>query len=152
MFTATNRFGDEQQLDKYLANILLTTHAARFLVKVLPSVFEKEQLLKAVWMSLVATYVVQGRPRLVSRTFSTLSATSDTYPLERDHDMTIPSMDRETNKIESSIRCGMVAVYAEPEMEHEPESIDSEGNDRWKSLSVEAIHADHHIVPKVREK
>ena len=49
MFTATNRFGDEQQLDKNLANILLATHAARFLVKVLPSELEKEQLMKAIW-------------------------------------------------------------------------------------------------------
>ncbi|KAF8915785.1 hypothetical protein BGZ58_005419, partial [Dissophora ornata] len=71
LFTATNRFGDEEQLDKNLANVLLAIHAARFLVKVLPSEDEKQQLLMAIWMSLVATYVVQGRPKLAVRTSST---------------------------------------------------------------------------------
>ncbi|KAF9101813.1 Adaptor for signal transduction [Mortierella sp. AM989] len=140
LFTATNRFGDEQQLDKNLANILLATHAARFLVKVLPSELEKEQLLKAVWMSLVATFVVQGRPRLTNSMSSTMSTTSDAYPQEKEHEST--GIDSEGNEQRSSTKFGMTTLFSEPE------TMSSSG-DRWKSLSFEAIHADHQIVPKI---
>lgn len=139
LFTAKGRHGDEQQLDKYLANVLLATHAARFLVKVLPSEHEKGQLLKAIWMSLVATYVVQGRPKM-----------SASLPVMTD------ACHQESNV--------MTGVVAEEEEYHERgtakmagmETIDSEKCDlfrvptgRWKALAQEAIHADHQIVSKV---
>ncbi|KAF9360973.1 hypothetical protein BGX34_007387 [Mortierella sp. NVP85] len=139
LFTAKGRHGDEQQLDKYLANVLLATHAARFLVKVLPSEQEKGQLLKAIWMSLVATYVVQGRPKI-----------SASLPVMTD------ACHQESNV--------MTGVVAEEEEYHERGTakmagmmtIDSEKCDlirvptgRWKALTQEAIHADHQIVSKI---
>ncbi|KAG0312956.1 hypothetical protein BGZ99_009173 [Dissophora globulifera] len=131
LFTATNRFGDEQQLDKNLANVLLATHAARFLVKVLPSDQEKEQLLKAIWMSLVATYVVQGRHKLAAHSISSVPAMAHVDPLEK-----------QQQQQELSATGGVLTA-----------SVESEGsniaNGRWKSLSFEAIHADHQLVSKI---
>ncbi|KAF9161155.1 hypothetical protein BGX20_002220, partial [Mortierella sp. AD010] len=143
LFTATNRFGDEQQLDKNLANILLATHAARFLVKILPSEFEKEQLLKAIWMSLVATFVVQGRPRLIARTSSSQSITADGLPQEKEQESSMTPVVAESEGAEqgSTTKFGMATIY------FEPEAVCTSA-DRWKSLSSEAIHADHRIVPK----
>ncbi|KAG0357789.1 hypothetical protein BGZ54_000184 [Gamsiella multidivaricata] len=130
LFTATNRFGDEQQLDKCLANILLATHAARFLVKILPSEQEKEQLLKAIWMSLVATYVVQGRPKVTARSgSSSLPLMTDVCPLEKQQ--------------EEGHGYGHGDVICE-----EPEELDAHVS-RWRSLSMESIHADHPTVPKI---
>ncbi|KAF9398183.1 hypothetical protein BGX21_008082 [Mortierella sp. AD011] len=144
LFTATNRFGDEQQLDKNLANILLATHAARFLVKILPSEFEKEQLLKAIWMSLVATFVVQGRPRLIARTSSSQSITADGLPQEKEQESSMTPVVAESEGAEqgSTTKFGMATIY------FEPEAVCTSA-DRWKSLSSEAIHADHRIVPKI---
>ncbi|KAF9563777.1 hypothetical protein EC968_004720 [Mortierella alpina] len=137
MFTATNRFGDEQQLDKNLANILLATHAARFLVKVLPSEVEREQLMKAIWMSLVATYVVQGRPKVTARAVSTHPLMAEVNPQEGQHD----SMGEDEACKER--RNGSMAVSdAETEMRKAPMG-------RWRALSQEAIHADHPLVPKI---
>ncbi|KAG0204639.1 hypothetical protein BGX28_003476 [Mortierella sp. GBA30] len=138
LFTATNRFGDEQQLDKNLVNILLATHAARFLVKILPSGLEKEQLLKAIWMSLVATYVVQGRPKVTARRDSTHPLMAEVNPLESQHDST--GEDEEND--ESSRSCGMVINEFEAEIPKAPFG-------RWRPLSQEAIHAEHPLVPKI---
>ncbi|KAF9962818.1 hypothetical protein BGZ70_007875 [Mortierella alpina] len=139
MFTATNRFGDEQQLDKNLANILLATHAARFLVKILPSEVEKEQLMKAIWMSLVATYVVQGRPKVTARAVSTHPVMAEVNPQDGQHD----SMGEDEECKKSRSRSGSMAVSdAETEMREATMG-------RWRALSQEAIHADHPLVPKI---
>ncbi|KAG9320893.1 hypothetical protein KVV02_005829 [Mortierella alpina] len=137
MFTATNRFGDEQQLDKNLANILLATHAARFLVKILPSEVEKEQLMKAIWMSLVATYVVQGRPKVTARAVSTHPLMAEVNPQEDQHD----SMGEDEEYKES--RSSSMAVR-DSETETRKATMG-----RWRALSQEAIHADHPLVPKI---
>lgn len=133
LFTATNRFGDQQQLDKHLANVLLATHAARFLIHVLPGEEEKEQLLKAIWMSLVATFVVQGRPKL-------------SLSQQQEHQQQQPMM---------------VEVNPQDAGEHDDEDDDEEvgyfgavggmkvPSGRWKMLAQDAIHADHQIVSKV---
>ncbi|KAF9431545.1 hypothetical protein BGZ76_000164 [Entomortierella beljakovae] len=154
LFTATNRFGDQQQLDKKLANILLATHAARFLVKVLPSESEKEQLLKAIWMALVATFVVQGRPRLLPRTSSSMNASMtmmDGFAPEKEHSesTTAPISSSTSEGIEqkSILKSGMATIYSEPESEQE--SMNPTLMDRWKPLLLGAIHEDHHIVPKI---
>ncbi|KAI8358726.1 hypothetical protein B0O80DRAFT_441325 [Mortierella sp. GBAus27b] len=131
LFTATGRYGDEQQLDKNLANVLLATHAARFLIKVLPSEQEKEQLLKAIWMSLVATYVVQGRPK----------AAAPSLPV-----MTDVATEEEDEEHETAKTSGMVTI----DSVSNSESI-KVPTGRWKSLSQEAIHADHQIVSKVKQ-
>ncbi|KAF9545478.1 hypothetical protein EC957_010893 [Mortierella hygrophila] len=128
LFTATNRFGDQQQLDKHLANVLLATHAARFLIHVLPGEVEKEQLLKAIWMSLVATFVVQGRPKL---------------SLSQSHQQHQQPMMAEVNPQDAG--------------EHDGEEIEAKSmngemkvpSGRWKILAQDAIHADHQIVSKI---
>ncbi|KAF9307861.1 hypothetical protein BG003_011969 [Podila horticola] len=138
LFTGTNRFGDEQQLDKNLANVLLATHSARFLVEVLPTEEQKEQLLKAIWMSLVATYVVQGRPKMaVSPTVATMPAMSETAPQEDHRDDDITNMEDSDDESNHSS-----AGYFDSEMPIRPSG-------RWKSLCQEAIHAEHQLVPKI---
>ncbi|KAG0344466.1 hypothetical protein BG004_004457 [Podila humilis] len=133
LFTGTNRFGDEQQLDKNLANVLLTTHAARFLVKVLPTDKQKEQLLKAIWMSLVATYVVQGRPKLAAcRTTTTLPAMSRAAPQEKDNGDSADAM------VPNAAAMG----YFDSDIPIRPCG-------RWKSLCQEAIQAEYPLVPKI---
>lgn len=132
LFTATNRFGDQQQLDKHLANVLLATHAARFLIHVLPGELEKEQLLKAIWMSLVATFVVQGRPKL---------------SLSQSHQQQHQPAMAEVNPQDAGEHDD------EDEEEVEVMSVDGEmkvPSGRWKALAQDAIHADHQIVSKVR--
>jgi hypothetical protein len=131
LFTATGRYGDEQQLDKNLANVLLATHAARFLIKVLPSEQEKEQLLKAIWMSLVATYVVQGRPKVAA----------PSLPV-----MTDVAAEEEDEEHETAKTSGMVTIDSVSNSE-----LIKVPTGRWKSLSQEAIHADHQIVSKVKQ-
>lgn len=139
LFTATGRHGDEQQLDKYLANVLLASHAARFLVKVLPEQ-EQVQLLKAIWMSLVATYVVQGRPKISA---SSLPMMTDACHQESNVMTGVVTEEEEYHERGTAKMAGMA-------------TIDSEKSDllrvptgRWKALSQEAIHADHQIVSKV---
>ncbi len=138
MFTGTNRFGDEQQLDKNLANILLATHAARFLVKILPSEVEKEQLMKAIWMSLVATFVVQGRPKVTARAVSTHPSMAEVNPQDSHHD---PMSEDEEYK---ESRSGSMAV-SDFETDVRKATMG-----RWRALSQEALHADHPLVPKVQ--
>ncbi|KAF9405356.1 hypothetical protein BGZ94_003626 [Podila epigama] len=140
LFTGTNRFGDGQQLDKNLANVLLATHAARFLVKILPTQNQKEQLLKVVWMSLVATYVVQGRPKVAaSRTVATLPMMSEAAPQDGlHHDSNVEAMDND----EDSTRSYSPAGYFDSEIPVRPSG-------RWRSVCQEAIHADHQLVPKI---
>ncbi|KAG0279754.1 hypothetical protein BGZ96_001820 [Linnemannia gamsii] len=130
LFTATNRFGDKQQLDKHLANVLLATHAARFLIHVLPGEEEKEQLLKAIWMSLVATFVVQGRPKL-------------SLSQQQQHQQQQPMM---------------AEVNPQDAGEHDDDEEDGYfvavsgmkvPSGRWKTLAQDAIHADHQIVSKI---
>ncbi|KAF9287087.1 hypothetical protein BGZ88_008757 [Linnemannia elongata] len=131
LFTATNRFGDQQQLDKHLANVLLATHAARFLIHVLSGELEKEQLLKAIWMSLVATFVVQGRPKL---------------SLSQSHQQQQQPVMVEVNPQDAGEHDD------EEEEEVEVKSVDGEmkaPSGRWKNLAQEAIHADHQIVSKI---
>ncbi|KFH71355.1 hypothetical protein MVEG_01655 [Podila verticillata NRRL 6337] len=136
LFTGTNRFGDEQQLDKNLANVLLATHSARFLVEVLPTEELKEQLLKAIWMSLVATYVVQGRPKMAaSPTVATMPAMSETAPLEVQDDKVANMEDSDDESSHSS-------GYFDSEIPIRPSG-------RWRSLCQEAIHAEHQLVPKI---
>ncbi|KAF8944064.1 hypothetical protein BGZ47_004695 [Haplosporangium gracile] len=135
LFTATNRFGDQQQLDKHLANVLLATHAARFLIHVLPGEVEKEQLLKAIWMSLVATFVVQGRPKL------SLSQSQQ----QGQHHQRQPVM-VEVNPQD-------VSEHDDQDKEAEVEGKGCLGmkvpSGRWKTLAQDAIHADHQIVSKI---
>ncbi|KAG0265334.1 hypothetical protein BGZ95_003359 [Linnemannia exigua] len=129
LFTATNRFGDQQQLDKHLANVLLATHAARFLIHVLPNASEREQLLKAIWMSLVATFVVQGRPKV------TLSQQQHQQP------------------VMAEVNPQDVAENGGEDEEEEKGYSDLQGarvpSGKWKALAQEAIHADHQIVSKI---
>ncbi|KAG0260075.1 hypothetical protein BG011_002146 [Mortierella polycephala] len=136
LFTATNRFGDEQQLDKKLANIMLATHAARFLVKVLPSEQEQEQLLMAIWMSLVATYVVQGRPRLMSRAASTHPIMTETSPVECHH---ASSMEEQHD---GTRRSCMATSYFDSVIPNVPQG-------RWRGLAMEAVHAEHQLISKI---
>lgn len=137
LFTGTNRFGDEQQLDKNLANVLLATHSARFLVEVLPTEEQKEQLLKAIWMSLVATYVVQGRPKMAaSPMVATMPAMSETAPQEDHRDDEVANMEDSDDESNSS-------GYFDSEFPIRPSG-------RWRSLCQEAIHAEYQLVPKVR--
>lgn len=139
LFTGTNRFGDEQQLDKNLANVLLATHSARFLVEVLPTEEQKEQLLKAIWMSLVATYVVQGRPKMAaSPTVATMPAMSETAPQEDHRDDDITNVEDSDDESSHSS-----AGYFDSEIPIRPSG-------RWRPLCQEAIHAEHQLVPKVR--
>ncbi|KAF9936850.1 hypothetical protein BGZ65_001991 [Modicella reniformis] len=101
---------------------------ARFLVKVLPSEKEKEQLLKAIWMSLVATYVVLGRPKIttaLSEQESNIMTDRDEDDDGQEHNAIMGTIDLESNDI-LKIATG-----------------------RWKSLFQEAIHADHPIVSKI---
>ncbi|KAF9325152.1 hypothetical protein BG006_011340 [Podila minutissima] len=138
LFTGTNRFGDEQQLDQNLANVLLATHSARFLVEVLPTEEQKEQLMKAIWMSLVATYVVQGRPKMAaSPTVATMPAMSEIAPQEDHRDDDIANV--EDNDDESSHSSG---GYFDSEISIRPSG-------RWRPLCQEAIHAEHQFVPKI---
>ncbi|KAF9924533.1 hypothetical protein FBU30_005527 [Linnemannia zychae] len=134
LFTATNRFGDQQQLDKHLANILLATHAARFLIHVLPGEAEKEQLLKAIWMSLVATFVVQGRPKL-------LASQNQQGHHHGQHPMMaeITPEDAHTADRDEEDEEGRYFDAKEPKVP----------SGKWKALAQEAIHADHHIVSKI---
>ncbi|KAF9911519.1 hypothetical protein EC991_003322 [Linnemannia zychae] len=128
LFTATNRFGDQQQLDKHLANVLLATHAARFLIHILPGAAEKEQLLKAIWMSLVATFVVQGRPKVA------LSQQQHQQPVMAE---VSPQENIAEDEDEESER-----GYSDFEGPKVPSG-------KWKALAQEAIHADHQIVSKI---
>lgn len=135
LFTATNRFGDQQQLDKHLANVLLATHAARFLLHILPGEVEKEQLLKAIWMSLVATFVVQGRPKL-----------SLSQSHQQQHQPTMAEVNPQD------------AGEHDDDDDGDDEEVDMKAVDgemkvpsgRWKILAQDAIHADHQVVSKVR--
>ncbi|KAG0200646.1 hypothetical protein BGX33_010879 [Mortierella sp. NVP41] len=132
LFTATNRFGDQQQMDKHLANVLLATHAARFLINVLPSEVEKEQLLKAIWMSLVATFVVQGRPKLSLSSSSSSSLQHQQQPMMAE----VSPQDADEDEEEE------VAGYFDSAVPKVPTG-------RWKTLAQDAIHADHQIVSKI---
>jgi hypothetical protein len=99
---------------------------------VLPGDMEKEQLLKAIWMSLVATFVVQGRPKL-------------SLSQQKQHQQHQPMM-AEVNPQD--------AVGNDDEDDEEVGYFGAAGgmkvpSGRWKSLAQDAIHADHQIVSKV---
>ncbi|KAI1296278.1 hypothetical protein EDD11_007425 [Mortierella claussenii] len=156
LFTATNRFGDEQQLDKNLANIMLAAHAARFLVKLLSTDVQQENLLKAIWMSLVATFVVQGRPILETHSntvTSTLPVMVDVCLEDKDHEQKQQELEKQQQELADSER-------DECRDTHKAGMAMSDGKlmtkrvlnipiGRWRALSTEAIHADHPIVPKI---
>ncbi|KAF9125242.1 hypothetical protein BGW39_007547 [Mortierella sp. 14UC] len=104
------------------------TSQARFLIHVLPGTAEKEQLLKAIWMSLVATFVVQGRPKVA------LSLQQHQQPVMAE----VTPQENVAEDDEDDVEKG----YSDSEGPKVPSG-------KWNTLAQEAIHADHQIVSKI---
>ncbi|KAF9577527.1 hypothetical protein BGW38_007205, partial [Lunasporangiospora selenospora] len=145
LFTATNRAGDEQQLDKNLADVLLAIHAARFLMEILSTAEEKEQLIKAIWMSLVATYVVQGRPKISVP--AAVFGRPHSIHVEPQETPTTSSADDALTETLTAV-AGMASASNSTISTWES-GIPGQSVGRWRSLCHSAIHAERRVVPKI---